>query len=247
MKGMVFAAGIGTRLKPWTDFHPKALAEVGVRPILGRVIDRLFEAGVTEVLVNVHHFAGQITDYISRNYAGRPVAVSDESDLLLDTGGGLRKALPLIGNEAVLVHNADIFTDIDLRRFAAAHRTSGVDVSLLTGHRDTTRQFLFGDGRLYGWTNTATGALRPASLESVDGLTPLAFNGVHLLSPQVYPLLRDYAADGQPFSITDFYIDTCPRLAIAPVVMPAGSVWFDIGKPATLEAARAYVSSHNIH
>lgn len=243
MKGMIFAAGIGSRLKPWTDSHPKAMVPVGGRPVLGIVIERLLRAGVDGIVVNVHHFADQIEDFLAHDFSGCPITVSDERDRLLDTGGGLRKALPLLGDEPVLVHNADIVSDIDLRRMMETHAASDADASLLVQERRSSRHFLFdGSGRLRGWHNSNTGALRPASLASAANMHELAFGGVHVISPSVYPALMAYAPAGVPFSITDFYIDSCGAMTFHGYVLPAGGLWFDVGRPDTLEAARAHFS-----
>ena len=114
MKGFILAAGIGSRLKPWTDAHPKALVPVGGRPIISHVVDKMLAAGIDTIVVNVHHFASQITEYLRMAYPDVDIRFSDESQLLLNHGGGLRKALRLIGHDDVLIHNADIISTLDL-------------------------------------------------------------------------------------------------------------------------------------
>lgn len=238
MKAVVFAAGVGSRLKPWTDSHPKALVEVGGTPMLGRVIGRLVEAGITDIIVNVHHFAEQIIEYVNSHDFGAKITISDESRLLLETGGGLRKVLNLLGDEPVLVHNADILSDFDIAAMVDAHRRSSANITLLTGQRATSRYLVFdSDGRMTGWTNIATGARRPDDL-CLDADSKLrAFDGVHIISPAAYTLIKKYKPADTPFSITDFYIDSCKILVIKSYDLPHGNAWFDIGKPETLEKA----------
>lgn len=243
---MIFAAGYGTRLKPWTDSHPKALVPVGGVPALARVIERLRGAGVSRVIVNTHHFADQIHDFVERGGYGAFVAISHEP-VILDTGGGLRKALPLIGDEPVLVHNADIMTDLPLPEMAAAHRASGADATLLTDVRRTSRFLLFGrDDRLCGYYRAEGEKILPSEIPASAlpaGAEGRCFDGVHIVSPRLYGPLRDYAPDGQPFSIIDFYRASAPGYAIVRHDLPHGCSWFDVGNPATLEAANQHYTS----
>lgn len=244
MKGMIFAAGVGSRLKPWTDSHPKALVEVGGQPVLGRVIDRMTAAGISDITVNVHHFATQIISYLEGlRRQGLSLHVSDESGLLLDTGGGLLHAASLLsGDEPVMVHNADVVTDIDLTAMAAAHRCSGADVTLLAMHRESTRHFLFDTSlRLRGWENTATGdAILPAGPDGRQQLEPLAFGGIHIINMnRLLPHLERYAGRaGQVFSITPCYARGAGELDIRGWLAPDGASWHDVGRPATLAQAR---------
>lgn len=237
---MIFAAGVGSRLKPWTDSHPKALVEVGGKPVLGRVIDRFLEIGIKSITVNVHHFASQVEEYIKREYRYIDITISDERKKLLDTGGGLVKAFPGVVDEAVLIHNADIVTDLDLTAFMKAHKNKLSDATLLVQKRDTSRYFLFKHNRLKGWTDTRDGRVRPEGLVIKD-LKKLAFGGVHCLSPDTFDRLHKYGQrKGPVFSIIDFYIDTCDNLIFDGYELPPGDCWFDVGKPATLDEARAY-------
>lgn len=246
MVGMIFAAGYGTRLKPWTDVHPKALVPVGGVPALARVIDRLREAGVSRVIVNTHHFAGQIHDFVERGGYGSFVAISHEPEIL-DTGGGLRKALPLIGDEPVLVHNADIMTDVPLRDMAGEHLAAKADATLLTDVRRTSRFLLFGhDDRLCGYYRAEGARIMPADIPAdarPDGAEGRSFDGVHIVSPSLYASLADFAPDGRSFSIIDFYRASAAAHAIVRHDLPEGCSWFDVGNPATLEAANRYYSS----
>ncbi|MCM1032630.1 MAG: sugar phosphate nucleotidyltransferase [Odoribacter sp.] len=238
MKGLILAAGIGSRLKPWTDTHPKALVEVGGKPVVEWVIDKFLANGIDHIIINVHHFASQIVERVRRDYPHASIEFSDESDLLLNTGGALRKVLPMLGREEVLVHNADILTDFNLHELVNNHMLHSCDSTLLVQPRDTSRYLLFGDNRLRGWTNISTGQVKPPAISGIDTLDHLAFGGVHLVSPSAYGLLEDYAPAGVPFSIIDFYIDNCARLDIGEFLLPDGASWYDVGRPLTLEAAR---------
>lgn len=252
MKALVFAAGLGTRLKPFTDFHPKALVEVGGRPMLELVMERLIDAGVAEIVVNVHHYASQITDFISSRSWPVPVKVSDESEMLLDTGGGLLKAASLLGSdEPVLIHNADIYTDINLSELLQAHLECGTALATLAVSERSTQRLLVFDAemRMLGWTNVSTGALRPESLTTLSpSFRLLAFAGVHVVSPDIFTRLAEYNAglkgdvdlDGiHKFSIMDFYVDSCSDTLIRGHVPHHGHIWCDVGKPESLERARS--------
>ncbi len=246
MKAMIFAAGLGTRLRPLTDYTPKALVKLGGIPMIERVILKLKDAGVSEMVVNVHHFASQVTDFLEMNgNFGIMIHISDESDKLLDTGGGILQARRwLDGSEPFIVHNADIYTDFDISAMAAVHSESGADVTLLVAHRDTSRYLLFDSGlRMKGWKNVRTGEVRsPFGALPGSGLRPLAFGGVHIVNPAIFPLLEKYAADDDKFSITPFYTDSCSQLDIRGYI-PAGSYnWVDIGRIESLKAAESIVA-----
>lgn len=239
MKGMIFAAGLGTRLRPITDSTPKALIEVGGVTMLERVIERMKAVGINDITVNIHHHAEQIRRFAAhRADFGVTLHLSDESDELLDTGGGLAKAAPyLAGGEDVLVCNADIFTDFPIAEMAAAHAESGADVTLLCQERATSRKLLFSpDGRMTGWINSSTGEVKsPYSQAVVTESQPFAFGGIHILSPSAVNAL---AARAGKFSITPFYIEMCKELNIRKFVPKDDFIWVDIGKPETLAKAR---------
>lgn len=246
MKALIFAAGVGSRLKPWTDTHPKALVEVGGKPMLGRVIDKIIAAGISDIIVNVHHFAPQIVDYLNNTEFMARITVSDESDLLLDTGGGLRKVIPILAGEPVLIHNADILTTFDLKKLIYSHARNGADATLLTQARDTTRKLVFDtDFRMHGWTNIATGDRKPAALDIGQDMHLEAFDGVHIVSPSLYPLLEEYRPAATPFSIIDFYVEMCGHCNIRSLSLPDIDRWFDVGKPETLEQARNFFTNHH--
>ena len=246
MKAMIFAAGVGSRLRPFTLEHPKALAPVGGRPILERVVRNVVAAGAEAVVVNVHHFADQVKDFLAGEDFGVPVSVSDESALLLDTGGGVLKARPLLDGDApFLVHNADILTDVDLADMYRQHCESGADVTLLATPRKTSRYLYFSPetGRLLGWSNDKTGETRPTGFVPDAGMLKLAFGGIHVISPSVFDVLAAYAPADTPFSTTPFYVDNISTLNIQAYTPHSGFTWCDIGTPESLQRANTIIEN----
>ena len=242
MKAMIFAAGLGTRLRPLTDHMPKALVPVAGVPMLQRVILRLKEAGFHDIVINIHHFGEQILDFLKANdNFGVRILISDERGELLDTGGGILKARPLLDDgEPFLIHNADILTHIDLAAFYRHHVKSGPDATLLTNHRQTARYLLADtDNRLYGWINKSTGETLPAGTVYTEGrYNELAFGCVHVLSPSIFNYMGSDRWNGK-FSIIPFYIDICRQAHIQCYPIDTEG-WFDVGKPETLAQADAY-------
>lgn len=238
MKAMIFAAGLGTRLRPLTDDRPKALVEVGGVPMLERVITHLKDSGFDSIVVNVHHFADKIIDFLSdRDNFGIDIKISDERGELLETGGALVKARRLLdGPEPILVHNADILTDIDLREMMSRHIADGADATLLAGERSTSRYLLFDNGgRLRGWTNTSTGECSPPEIQP-DRFTRLAFGGIHVVSQRLLDEMASRHPSG-PFSITPFYVDSCGDYDIRAYRPEKEYTWHDIGRLSTLQEA----------
>lgn len=245
MNALILAAGLGTRLGPYTADRPKALVEVAGRTMLEHQLANLRRAGFGRVAVNIHHFAGMVRDYLSANgNFGMDILISDESGLLLDTGGGIRKAFRLFDDDApLLVHNVDIFSVTDLRALYQWHIASGADATLLTADRPTSRHLHFdGSMRLCGWSDDRSGAVRsPFPGFDPAQCRPLAFQGIHVLSRGLLPILDSVA--GQRFGITDFYVDNAARLNLRAVTCdPAG--WVDAGKPEALAKAAEIVSLH---
>lgn len=242
MKALVFAAGLGTRLKPLTDNCPKALISVADKPMLWHVITRLKNAGIDEIVINVHHFADQIERYLNdEQYFDLTIHISDERDLLLDTGGGILKARKwLDGTEPFVVHNVDILTDMDISELITAHQQSGSDVTMAVSDRHSSRLLYFdkNTNRLCGWQNTKTGASLPVGFVP-DNICHVAraFNGIHVASPSIFKTLESFSAN-QVFSIIPFYVDKCSTLNIRQYESQTAYNWFDIGKPETLSAAR---------
>ena len=242
MKAMIFAAGLGTRLRPLTERCPKALVPVAGRPMLERVIRRLVQAGFDELVVNIHHRGEQIVEYLeSHPFPGATLHISDERDMLLDTGGGIRKARRwLEGDEPFLIHNVDILCDIDLRDFYRRHLNSGAEASLLVGQRATSRYLLFDQGnRLCGWTNTATGETLPPGTDPA-AFRPMAFGGIHVFSPSLFRRMEAGGWQGR-FSIIPFYLSVCGEACIRGEEA-RGTYWFDIGKIDTLHQAEAHLA-----
>ncbi len=240
MQAMIFAAGLGTRLKPITDTKPKALVEVGGEPLLRRVIMNLKDAGTSRIIVNVHHFAGQIIEYLqANNNFGIDIRVSDESENLLDTGGGIKKASPLFSPESpILIHNVDILSNVDLRKFYDG--CGDADARLLVSSRKTTRYLLFDDDmRLVGWTNVQTGEVKsPYDDIDVSACHMFAFAGIHVISPSMLQLMKDFP---DKFGIIDFYLSVCAKADIRGWLKDDLRL-MDVGKLDTLQQADDFVS-----
>ncbi len=232
MKAMIFAAGLGTRLRPITNDRPKALAEIQGTPILEMVIRRLINYGFNEIIVNVHHFADKVMEFLnSKNNFGINLQISDERGKLLDTGGGLKKASWFFDdNEPFLVHNVDTLTDIDLLDYYNYHKNNNALATLLVRHRPGSRFFLFDENkRLCGWENVLTKEKILAS-NANRNLEQIAFSCLHIIDPKIFKLIDE---DGC-FSIIDVYL----RLARAHKIMgyvDDKSYWLDIGTPEKLQ------------
>lgn len=238
MKAMLFAAGLGTRLRPLTDHLPKALVQVNGKPLLQLAIERLKLAGCRSIIVNVHHFAEQVVGFLDANgHFGIQIAISDESSLLLDTGGGLKKAQWFFEDgQPFLVCNADVLTNMDLAKFYQHHARSGRIATLAVRQRPTSRYFLFDENmRLKGWQNAKTAEIKYCTTAGMPGdqaLSPWAFSGIHAVSPTIF----HYMPQDGPFSIVDTYLQIA---ASEPVVgYPHNDdQWLDVGRPETLELA----------
>lgn len=243
-QAMIFAAGLGTRLRPLTDTRPKALVEVAGEPLLRHVIRRLQEAGVERMVVNVHHFAQQIIDYLKGNdYFGSDIQISDETATLLDTGGGLRKAAPLFSDQApILIHNVDILSNANLRTFCEDNANN--DATLLVSERTTSRYLLFNDSmRLVGWTNVATGEVRsPYPNLRVERCRRYAFSGIHLFSPRLFPLMAQWP---EKFGIIDFYLKACAEADIRGHLQRDLRL-IDVGKTGALGEAAAFIKKEGL-
>jgi N-acetyl-alpha-D-muramate 1-phosphate uridylyltransferase len=204
MKAMIFAAGLGTRFKPFTDHHPKALALVNGKSLLQRNIEYFQRFGITEVVVNIFHFADQIIAAVEQNNGwGSKVLFSDETGEVLETGGGLLNARPLLeGDEAFVTINADILTNLDLHRLLAFHQQQQALISFGITDRKSSRNFLFDpQNRLCGWANAQTGEQRIAIVQPL--LHPMAYSCVVVFEPQVFSLIRQRGK----FSLVDTYLD----------------------------------------
>lgn len=236
MKAMIFAAGLGTRLKPITDTLPKALVPIAGKTLLEHTILKLKSSGFTDIVINVHHFAGQIIDFLkANNNFGVNISISDESEMLLETGGGIHKAAPLLGSEPFLIHNVDIVSNVDLRNLYNEHVKTGADATLLVSKRESSRALLFdNDGNLKAWRNNSTGEVKtPFESLDINSLQPYAFSGIHIFSPSLFPYMENYPAK---FPIIDFYLNTCNKAKIKASVSEYLRL-IDVGKLDSLEEA----------
>jgi len=238
MQAMIFAAGLGTRLKPLTDRIPKALVRVGGEPLLKRVIFQLKDAGFTRIVVNVHHFSNQIIDYLRDNdNFGLDIRISDETDKLLETGGGIKKAWPLFDQtEPILIHNVDILSNVDLKKF---YQPLPLAARLLVSERKTKRYLLFDDTmRLVGWTNIETGEVKsPYKDLDPKKYKMYAFSGIHMVAPSLFPLMDD---EPDKFPIMDFYLKHCDKVRIEGYVKNDLKL-MDVGKQETLREAEKFL------
>ena len=247
MQAMIFAAGLGTRLKPLTDRIPKALVRVGGEPLLKRVIFQLKDAGFTRIVVNVHHFSNQIIDYLRDNdNFGMDIRISDESDKLLETGGGIKKAWPLFDQKKpVLIHNVDILSNVDLKKFYQMEAETPLAARLLVSARKTKRYLLFDDTmRLVGWTNIETGEVK-SPYKDLDPkqynkqYKMYAFSGIHMVAPSLFPLMEE---EPDKFPIMDFYLRHCDKVRIEGYVKNDLKL-MDVGKQETLKEAEQFLQN----
>jgi MurNAc alpha-1-phosphate uridylyltransferase len=238
MKAMILAAGLGTRLKPWTDHHPKALAVINGKSLLQRNIEYLQQYGITEVIVNVHHFADQIIDALEENKGwGSRVSISDETDSVLETGGGLQKAGWYFEEEKDFVlMNVDILTDMNLSALIGQQEYSGALATLAVTDRDTSRYFLFDEkSRLSGWRNIKTGEEKIA--RDIQPLFQKAFSGIHVISTAIFPLINQRGR----FSMVDVYLDLAKKHKITSYDH-TGTILVDVGKPESIAKAEKFFS-----
>lgn len=239
MKCLIFAAGLGTRLKPLTDNLPKALVPINGRPLLEHTILTLKEAGATEIVINAHHFAEQIITFLTKRDFKLPIKISHEQELL-DTGGGLRQAMHLFEDKEkpILMHNVDILSNAPLRHFY--ENNISVDAALMVSPRSSSRQLYFDkDNLLRGWKNTETEEVRPKGVNLSDTFNAYAFSGIHLISPRLINELNHYPSR---FSIMEFYLSNCHRMNIQGVVYPHLKL-LDVGKVHTLVAAEQFIQT----
>lgn len=245
MKAMIFAAGLGTRLKPLTDRMPKALVPLAGKPLLQWQVEKLRDAGITDIIVNVHHFPDMIIDTIRANQGWNcNIAVSDEREMLLDTGGGLKKVRGerlKVKGEPILACNVDILSNIDLRALISAYERTGVS-QLVVSKRETQRYLCFDEkDRLCGWTNIKTGEVRPNNgTWTKENTQLLAFSGMQILSPDVLAMLDTMKED--KFSLIDFYLSICEKAELKAFV-PNDYRMMDVGKIDQIEEAEIFAES----
>lgn len=249
MNALIFSAGLGTRLKPLTDTLPKALVPIGGKPLLQWQVERLRDAGITHIVVNVHHFPEKIIKTIEEaNGWGCHIVVSDERDCLLETGGGLRKAKDLLlrsddDQTPILACNVDILSNIDIRSLCAVYdpQTMG---TLVVSQRQTQRYLLFDEQQtLRGWTNIATGEVRPSSLNTALEYNQLAFSGMQILNPAIFNHMDAVmAVKGEKFSLIDLYLSLCSEHVFKAYV-PADYRMMDVGKIDQIDEAERFAQS----
>ena len=230
MQAMILAAGLGSRLKPFTDKHPKALAPVNGKSLLQRNVEYLLSYGINDIVVNVHHFAGQIIEAVEAAEGwGANIIISDESTEVLETGGGLKKAGDILSalQQPFVLMNADILTNMNLDNMLEKHFKESPLATLAVTSRHSSRYLLFDGDRLCGWKNDATGELkgRPGA--------PFAFSGIHIISPAIFPLITESGK----FSMIDVYLRLAPDHHIIGYDH-SDSLLLDVGKPESLAIAQ---------
>lgn len=237
MKAMIFAAGLGTRLRPLTDNKPKALVEVAGKTLLQRAIEKVSDAGFREIVVNIHHYGDQIIDFLKKNdNFGLDIHISDERDVLLDTGGGILKARSLLeGSEPFLVYNVDVLCSLDLKKLLNWHREHKALATLVVRKRETARYLLFDkEMQLSGWTNIKTGEVKMA--RKVPETEKFAFSGIHIIEPSVFPLITETGK----FPIIPMYLRLAAQNAIYGFE-DTSDLWMDLGKPEQLKVAEEII------
>lgn len=223
---MIFAAGLGTRLYPLTKDKPKALVEINGQPLLQTVIERIIAAGITDIVVNVHHFSQLVKDYLASHSFEADIRISDETDFLLDTGGGLKFAEQLLNlADHILLHNVDILSDIDLNRLIINHIENEALATLAVKERPTSRYLIFDKKtmQLCGWENVKTGE----TLESrcTDNPVKLAFSGIHVVSKAIFPMIPA----GKKISMTPLYVEMAKTQNVRGYLHQQDQ-WMDVGK-----------------
>ncbi|MCL6097554.1 MAG: nucleotidyltransferase family protein [Bacteroidetes bacterium] len=239
MKALVLAAGLGTRLQPLTYSKPKALVEINGKTLLELTITRLLKFGFDQIIVNVHHFADQITDYLeTKKNFGAQISISDESNLLLDTGGGLKNVSWFFNDgKPFLIHNVDVLTDFDLAKLYESHLGNNAVATLAVQNRKSSRYFLFDkEKNLCGWTNVKTSESKIVRHDS-EALEPFAFSGIQIVSPAIFDLLPD----DKVFSLVDLYLSVASKNRIT-YFDHTNSIFIDLGKKENLNEAESIIS-----
>ncbi len=244
MKAMIFAAGMGTRLKPLTEEMPKALVPINGKPMLEHIILKLKDAGFTRIAINIHHKGEQILDFLAAHHNfDLEIYVSDERNYLLDTGGGIKHAATFLkGDEPFLVHNVDIISNVDIKAVYDRHLETGSLATLLVSQRKTSRYLLFNkEDKLCGWQNRETGEVKSFYPHfDPKQYNAYAFGGIHVLSPAIFDWMEEWTGK---FSIIQFYLSICARVDIH--AFPQKDLeLIDVGKPETLAVAEEWMRRH---
>ncbi len=236
MKAMIFAAGLGTRLAPFTNDRPKAMVEVAGKPMLQMQIERLRDFGFNYIVINVHHFSEQIISFIKANDFGVEIKISDESGLLLDTGGGLKNVKKFFQKDDIfLLHNVDIFSDIDLKHLYEFHEYSGNLVSLAVKHRKSTNYLLFDDNNtLCGWKSYKTNSMIISSER--PSYDEMAFSGIYMFNYEIFDFLKKEGA----FPIIPELLEISKSQSIGAWVHD-DNFMLDLGKPEAIAECENYI------
>lgn len=241
MEALIFAAGLGTRLKEFTHDKPKALVLLAGKPLIQHTIEHLINFGITHIIINVHHFADQVIEFIESNHSfGIQIDISDERELLLDTGGGLKKAGRFFnGNEPILIYNVDVISNLDVNNLLEFHKRSMALATLVVRQRETSRYLMFNpDMFLTGWKNFSSGETIVSREDLFAESRPLAFSGIHIIEPKILDLITE---EGK-FPIMDLYLRLAKDHPIKAYI-DQSELWMDLGKPAQLaEAEKLFLS-----
>lgn len=235
MKALLFAAGLGTRLKEHTQDKPKALVRLAGKPLLQHAIEYLKSFGISDITINVFHFAEQVISFIEENHSfGVNIHISDEREQLLDTGGGLKKAGTFLkGSDPILIYNVDVISNLDLNVLLHYHQQQNALATLVVRSRETSRYLMFdNDLQLTGWKNFSNGETLISRFDSFEKSQPMAFSGIHLIQPKLLDLITE---EGK-FSIMDLYLRLAKTQRIHAFV-DTSVIWMDLGKPDQLQAA----------
>lgn len=236
MEAMIFAAGMGTRMQHFTKNKPKALIEINKKPLIWHNINYLKKAGVTKIVVNTHHFAEQIKNYLKNNFWELDILISDETQKLLDTGGGLKKASKLFSKKNyILVINADIMTNLDIKKMLDKHKEKKNLATLAVRDRESSRKLIFdkSTNTLIGWKNLKTGEIIKHSNTDDNNDYTFAFSGLQIISPEIF----NFMLKKNVFSIIELYLKICNTQKIGAFFSNDG-YWFDVGSPEKLEKAK---------
>ena len=243
MKALLFAAGLGTRLKEHTHDKPKALVNLAGKPLLHHAIEYLKQFGITEITINVFHFADQVISFLEEhNSFGINIHISDEREQLLDTGGGLKKAgVFLKGNEPILIYNVDVISNLDVNALLEYHQEQKALATLVVRSRETSRYLMFDRNlQLSGWKNFSNEETRISRPESFADAQPLAFSGIHIIQPELLNLITEVGK----FSIMDLYLRLAKDQSIKAFI-DQSDLWMDLGKPDQLVAAEKLFRSNS--
>lgn len=236
---MIFAAGLGTRLHPLTDNMPKALVEINGKSLLERCLENLKKQGITRIVINVHHFSEQIIAFLKQShFADLDILISDESEMLLDTGGGVLKASPLfVKDQPILLINVDILTNLSFQTLLQYHQKEKALATLVVRKRETSRYLLFDQNhQLTGWKNYKTGETKISRPGDFEQSAPYAFSGIHIIQAELIDLIQE---EGK-FSIIDLYLRLATSNSIKAFI-DDNSTWMDLGKIEQLEDAKSLV------